>query len=334
MSESSADGASVLLVASAGGHLTQLEELSHRLATRRPFWWVTFDTDQSRNLLACEDVDYIPYLAPRAYLGLARTAPRAWRLLRDRRPDLVVSTGAGIALAFLPLARALGIETHYIESATRAQGPSVTGRVLAWIPGIHLHTQHQSLSGGRWTFVGSVFEGYEPVPTESAPLRRAVVTLGTMETYGFERLVTRLVDVLPDETEVLWQTGSTDVSSLPIEARPSMPSTELEAAIDKADVVIGHAGTGTALTCLRLGKRPILVPRRAAHHEHVDDHQAQTAEYLGRLGLAAVHEADTLALSDLEEAVAWRIRHHVDPEPIDLPAGSPRDNPIRKRLAR
>lgn len=311
--------APILLVASSGGHLTQLLSLSPRIVPARPARWVTFETDQSRALLADHDVTYVPYIAPRAWRQVARTVPGAWRQLRRDRPAAVVSTGAAIALAYLPLARLLRIDTHYIESATRAQGPSLTARILRFVPGIHLHTQHHALAQGRWTFVGSVFEGFEAVPGPPRPLRRIVVALGTIEPYEFRRLVDHLIEVLPDDVDVVWQTGSTDVSDLPIDGRRSISSGEFEEAIVQADVVIAHAGTGTALTCLQLGKRPILVPRRATHDEHVDDHQEQTADYLAKINVAAAFEADDFDLGDLEAAAGWRIRHQRDLVPIVLP---------------
>ncbi len=324
MANSSPSDAPALLVASAGGHLTQLEELSRRLMPKRPRSWVTFDTDQSRALLGDQDVDLVRYIAPRAFWGVLRTLPDAWRILRSRRPGLVVSTGAAVALAFLPLARLRGIETHYIESATRIGGPSLTGRVLGWVPGIQLHTQHHALVNRRWSFVGSVFEGYESARSDPSPVRSAVVALGTMETYTFERLVKQLLIALPANVDVVWQTGATDVSGFPIDGRTSMPVDELEDAIANADVVVAHAGTGTALTCLRLGKRPILVPRQVAHGEHVDDHQVEFASYIGALGLAAVHEADELTNADIEAATTWCVRHHGAPTPIHLSPPPPR----------
>ena len=39
---------------------------------------------------------------------------------------------------------------------------------------------------------------------------------------------------------------------------------------------------------MELGKSPVLVPRRAARNEHVDDHQQQTAQLLGCAGLFMV----------------------------------------------
>ncbi len=321
MSSVDPDRAPVLLVASGGGHLTQLEDLSPRFVPGIPRRWVTFDTDQSRSLLADEDVDHMPYVAPRAFWRILKNVPQAWRILRTRKPSMVVSTGAGVALAYLPLARLLRIETHYIESATRAQGPSLTGRILSFVPGIQLHTQHRAMVDRRWSFVGSVFEGYEAIETETTQLSRCVVCVGTIRPYGFERLLVQLNAILPADVEVVWQTGVSDVAGLPIDGRESIPSDELEAAIEQADIVVAHAGTGTALTCLRLGKRPILVPRRAEHGEHVDDHQEQTARFLDDLGLAAVLEADQIKIEDLESACAWVVRRKAEPASIRLSDG-------------
>lgn len=297
----------ILMVASSGGHLTQLIELSDRLAPRRPQTWASFDGDHARSVLRGRQVDFTPYIPPRGYRQLARAIPRAMSILRRRHPATVVSTGSGIALAFLPLARLWGAEAHYIESATRADGPSQTGRVLARFPWINLHTQHPGWADGRWDYRGSVFEGYEAVQTESRDVSRVVVTVGTMETYGFRRLIDRLIEILPSDAVITWQVGATDVSGLEIDAQRMIPSDELHAAIQAADVVIGHAGTGVALTCCSLGVRPILIPRSAAHHEHIDDHQHQTARYLQSLSLAAVHDADEITFDDIANATAWRI---------------------------
>ena len=322
---SDSDDPLVLLVASSGGHLTQLKSLSLRFVPPQQRKWVTFDTPQSRAMLVGEDVTMVPYIPPRGWRQLLRAIPGAWKTLRHERPALVVSTGAAVALVHLPLARLMGIETHYIESATRAQGPSLTGKILRFVPGIHLHTQHRAWATTRWTFIGSVFEGFDAVAGPPVHLRRVMVALGTIEPYEFRRLIDRLMDILPNAVDVVWQVGSTDVSDLPIDGRRSVSSNDFEEAIMAADVVIAHAGTGTALTCLQLGKRPILVPRRAAHGEHVDDHQKETADYLGQLNVAAVIEADDLRLDDLEEASGWHIRHQSDLVPIVLrpdPTGS------------
>ncbi|HEX7290208.1 MAG TPA: glycosyltransferase [Conexibacter sp.] len=310
-----------LLVASTGGHLSQLHALAPRIPDADPAdrTWVTFDTPQSRSLLAGEDVVFVRYTAPRDWRSIARNLAPAWRLLGDGRFGHVISTGSGIALTFLPLARAKGLPTTYVESAARSEGPSMTGRLLARVPGVRLGTQYHAWADERWRYVGSVLDGWAPaerVAGEAAPIRRVVVTLGTIP-YDFRRLVERLLALLPPAAEVTWQTGATDVAGLPIAARAQMPGDELEAAIRAADVVVAHAGTGSALAVLGAGKCPLLVPRERAHGEHVDDHQRQIASELAGRGLALHRSVEQLTLADLQAAAAARIVR-VPPPPLRL----------------
>src|SRR5687768_1792593 len=123
-----------LLVASSGGHLAELHHLAGRLpGSAGDPTWVTFDTPQSRSLLEGCDVRYLPYTGPRAYRQTLRNTLTARAVIRSRRFDRVISTGAAPALSFLPLARAHRIEAIYIESAARSEGPSATGRLLRFL---------------------------------------------------------------------------------------------------------------------------------------------------------------------------------------------------------
>ena len=99
-----------LLVSSVGGHLTQLHRLLPRLeAIDAERCWVTFDSPQSRSLLAGEDAIFLDYAGPRDAKTLLRHSLVARRLFRPgHRYSTIVSTGSGIALSFLPLARLRG----------------------------------------------------------------------------------------------------------------------------------------------------------------------------------------------------------------------------------
>ncbi|WP_202387881.1 glycosyltransferase [Nocardioides flavescens] len=308
-----------LLVANDGGHLKQLHSLSSRLPTTGDRLWVTIESPQTRSLLAGEDVEYLLPSKPRDVWVAARNAVAARRILRSRDIELVVSTGSSLAAAVLPVAALHRIPTVYVESATRIDGPSFTGKILARLPGIRTLTQQRHWNLPGWSYTGSIFDGFEAAPEsatgdEHAPsgapakrVERVVVTVGTSEHYGFRRLVERLVAVLPPDVHVTWQTGSTDVSDLPVTARASMPASELVAEIAEADAVIAHAGTGSSLVALEQGKMPLLVPRRSDRGEHVDDHQHQIASDLSSRGLAHVVDADELAWADVEHVAAQRI---------------------------
>lgn len=297
-----------LLVATSGGHLLELLTLVPRLTPADDDRvWVTTDTVQSRSLLAEARVLFVPDPPSHDIPGMAANVARAWRIIRSTRPQQVISTGSAIAVAFLPAARAMGIPCHYVESGTRVLGPSVTGRLLERVPGLHCYTQHEAWSSARWKFRGSILDGYQASVLDSTPpIRRVVVTLGTWE-QSFRRLVERLVPLLPGDAEVLWQTGHTDVAGLVPHPEPWVPATDLAAAVARADLVVTHAGMGASLDAFAAGRFPVVVPRRPEHREQIDDHQVQLAAELDRRGLALVREPETLTDQDLLTASGRRV---------------------------
>ena len=311
-----------LLVASTGGHLKQLHCLRHRLrGVGGPDRWATFDTPQARSLLDGEEVDYVPFVGGRDPLGVGRNVMHARRILRAHEIRTLVSTGSAVALPFFVAARARGLDCHYIESAARIEGPSVTGRLMTALRSVHRYTQYRSWESRHWRYGGSVFDAFEVVREAETPprtIRRVVVTLGTYKGFGFRRLVERIIQILPAEVEVLWQTGETDVDDLPIDGRFAIPERELSEAMREADVVVAHAGVGAALAACEVGKCAILAPRRSAHREHVDDHQTQIATELSRQGLAMSVEADALKVEDLYLAAARTVRGRATPPPFEI----------------
>lgn len=310
------DGRRTLLVAATGGHLSEMVELHDRVPALQhdPLWFVP-ESEQSASLLEGRPTAVAPEVRPRDALAVPAATWAVDRLLRRHDVDCVVSTGAGVAVAAFIAARARGIACHYIESAARVRAPSLTGRLVERIPGVHLWSQHAWDEPGRWKLAPSVFDGYRPVPRHATPQSmRVLVTLGTME-FGFRRLVERVLACVPPGWEIVWQTGATDVSGLAVEAQPWLSPNELEQAARSADVVIAHAGVGSALTALGAGACPVMVPRRHRYGEHVDDHQVQVARALADRGLASAVEADELSVEHLLQAArrtAARVAHAHD----------------------
>jgi len=119
----------ILLVASSGGHLAQL-------MTLRPWWeqhtrrWITFYTIDAQSLLADEDVSYGFSPTTRNIPNLARNAKMARKELASFRPDVIISTGAGIAVPYFWLARRYGARTVYLEVIDRIDLPTMTGRLV------------------------------------------------------------------------------------------------------------------------------------------------------------------------------------------------------------
>ncbi len=319
-----------LFVATTGGHLTQLDSLASRIPSHGSSVWVTHANEQSRSMLADRDVEFVPYVGVRSVPDVLRCIPDARRLMERRKLTRAVSTGSGIALGYLPYLAARGVECHYIESATRVSAPSLTGRVLQWVPGVRTYTQYRSWADRWWEYAGSVFDGYEPVAVARVPkgVVRVVVTVGAATQYPFRRLFEHLAPLLVPggglqeatglPAEVLWQTGDTPVDDLPIQATPVLPAAELAVALGAADVVISHAGTGSALASLAAGRYPILATRDRARGEQVDDHQHELATELARRGLAMHRDADSITINDMLTTLKTSIRRTASPPPFEL----------------
>lgn len=308
------------MAASGGGHLSELFHLRDRL----PFdpgevTWFTPDTPQSRSLLAGEQVVFAHDAPPRDWRAALRNARLAAAMCRRMRFGAAISTGASIAVSALPAARRHGAETAFLESAARVAGPSLSGRMLAGVPGIHTYCQSPQWADARWQYAGSVYEGFAPGPLREVPgITRVVVTLGSQRDYAFDRLVARLVEVLPADAEVLWQTGATDGSRHGINSVSTMPADELQAAMAAADLVVAHAGVGSTLAALDTGAHPVLVARRAGYGEHVDDHQLEIAAQLDGLGLATSCEPAEISTEVLLGAARRTVTRRADAAPLAL----------------
>jgi UDP-N-acetylglucosamine transferase subunit ALG13 len=307
-----------LLAANDGGHLVQLRSLVGRFGLGDDRLWVTVRTPQTESMLAGERVSWVGAAPTRDWRAAARNGAAIHGLFRGNDITRAISTGSSLAVSTLPHAAVRRLPAHYIESVTRTDGFSMAGRMLRRVPGISLYAQWPHLAGGRWQYRGSTLDGYRAEATEVTAVRRAVVSLGTSSKFGFRRLLDRLVAVIPGHVEVLWQTGCTDVVGLPIDALPVVPAASLATAIAEADVVVAHAGAGIALTVLEAGKVPILVPRRAAFGEHVDDHQGEIAGRLHELGLAFVTDVTDLTWERIVSATAARVRRAEHPPPFRL----------------
>jgi beta-1,4-N-acetylglucosaminyltransferase len=118
-----------LLVCSPGGHLMEMLALE-------PAWrdhqttWITLEGADVDHLL--EGCDVILGHGPtnRDLLKLVRNLFLAWRVVRRERPDAILSTGAALAVPFFIVGRLHGARTVYVESLTRTQGLSLSGRLV------------------------------------------------------------------------------------------------------------------------------------------------------------------------------------------------------------
>ncbi len=147
----------VLCVGSSGGHLAQLLQL-------RAWWercdrmWVTSPGADVQTKLAGEVVLHGHYPTTRNVPNALRNLRLARRVLQDYRPDVVISTGAGIAFPFFLVAKLLGIVTVYLEVYDRIDLATMTGRLCYPLSDLFLlQWEEQRAHYPRGVYVGSVY---------------------------------------------------------------------------------------------------------------------------------------------------------------------------------
>lgn len=119
----------ICLVGSSGGHLTHLYML-------KPFWkdkerfWVTFDKEDARSLLKGERMYPCYFPTNRSLKALFINTKIAYTLLKAEKPDLIISSGAAVAVPFFYLGKIWGAKLVYVEVFDRIDVPTLTGKIV------------------------------------------------------------------------------------------------------------------------------------------------------------------------------------------------------------
>lgn len=115
----------ICLVCSHGGHLTEILQLQEAFEGHDAFF-ITYDSVRTRQLdrkYLLRNIGTNPIIMAQASLSMLRI------LLREK-PKLIISTGSEIAIPAFYLAKLLRIKTVFIESWTRVDRPTGTGKIV------------------------------------------------------------------------------------------------------------------------------------------------------------------------------------------------------------
>lgn len=123
------------------------------------------------------------------------------------------------------------------------------------------------------------------------------VTAGTQ--LPFDRLIKAIDEIAVNlNEEIVVQAKKGDYLPCNIKISEYLCATEYADIMNRARLIVAHAGTGTIISALRLGKPVIVMPRRATLGEHRNEHQLATAEIFEKLQY--IHVAhDTRQLQSL-----------------------------------
>ncbi|OAB63386.1 hypothetical protein AY599_18775 [Leptolyngbya valderiana BDU 20041] len=114
------------------------------------------------------------------------------------------------------------------------------------------------------------------------------VTVGAQ--MAFDRMI-RAVDQWAKDagrTDVFAQIGPAEYLPEHIEHTGFLEPPQFAERARAADVIVAHAGMGSIITALTMGKPILVMPRRGDLRETRNDHQVATARRLSELGKVAV----------------------------------------------
>jgi len=277
----------VCIICGCGGHLTEILKLES-VYRQYDYFLVTSKATVSEGLMGRYKTYFIkiPY---RRIRNLGINIIQSLKIFLVEKPDVIITTGAGIALAMCYIARLLYRKIIYIECSAQVTIPSLFGRLVHPIADLiivqwrNMLKYYKNASYGKLVFDFS--DIYHSL-NESKVKEQIFVTVGTTQ-ENFDRLlkeVDRLVQKGTITECVVAQIGYTQYEPKNYKFFRFNSIEEFLSLIEESKIIITHGGIGTIANCLNRRKPTIVVPRLRKFGEHANNHQLQITTALARDG--------------------------------------------------
>lgn len=117
------------LISSCGGHLTELRALQSVYSKDRHFFVL------NDRIILPEDMEGKTYFIRHGErdFNVLVNFWEAWKILKEEKPDILISTGAGHIVPFALIGKIVGVPVIYIETMARVIRPSLTGRIMYYL---------------------------------------------------------------------------------------------------------------------------------------------------------------------------------------------------------
>lgn len=115
----------IFCVSSSGGHFYQLLKLTKNIGLKNKIHILNAKVEGLDSGLQCEFIHH----AERNISQIINIY-EAFFLIRKYRPKVIISTGASPAVIFCLVGKIFKIETIYVESFSRVDSLSLTGRIM------------------------------------------------------------------------------------------------------------------------------------------------------------------------------------------------------------
>lgn len=119
----------VVVACSTGGHLVEVRRLEN-IYKNYNYSYFTFDGGVAKELAKTEKVVTIPNIHRQKPLTWISGIWHSLIAVIKMKPDVIITTGAGVVVFYCIFARLLGAKLIFIESMARIELPTLTARML------------------------------------------------------------------------------------------------------------------------------------------------------------------------------------------------------------
>jgi len=235
-------------------------------------------------------------------ISTALAVPRAVLHVLWHQPALLLCNGPGVCMPVCLGAVLLNVlwgrrcAIVFVESLCRVKKLSLTGKLLRYVATVFC-VQWPVPGSPPWALClaeeskddNRPCASSASLPTAAGGSRHGLVTVGSTNFDGLISVLDANAAEFADSLRSLGidsvtvQIGGTsEFSPKALEALPgfrvvrTMPRSDFLEEVERAELIIGHAGAGTILDALSRGKRLLIVPNRTL----MDDHQLELCEAL------------------------------------------------------
>lgn len=117
----------ICIACSSGGHFREAQKATQLLTGEKYF--VTFRAAHLSDTCDEQPIYFITH-PKKSIVRLLKNAVESLKILWREKPDLIISTGADVAVATCLLGKLLGVKLIFIESGGQVYTPSLSGRIV------------------------------------------------------------------------------------------------------------------------------------------------------------------------------------------------------------
>ncbi len=252
-----------------------------------------------------------------AVFMLGKACLQAVKILRNRKPDVVLGMGGFVACPGGLMAKILGIpliihEQNRVPGTTNRLLARIANRVLQAFPGSFNEKVKATCTGNP---LRKAFQNQpEKMAVKTNESVRLLIVGGSQGAQALNEIVPEAIDEIKG-VQVKHQTGAAmrdqieaRYKELGINAEVSVFITDMVAAYQWADLVICRAGAMTVSEVSAVGIPAIFVPLPGA----IDDHQTANAKYLTDAGAGLIVLQKDLNKTTLVKAIN-RVMENLEP---------------------